>query len=158
ELERTVRGEVSPSVLERLVGPLQRASNGMGHPSLLGKTLTWQSEDSSKTRTLQVTVSVGRGETRLSIEERYGNLAGALFGGIRGGGGTGLGLGVGMGVGLGALGSPLFAILFPIGVMGGAWALARGIFRNSVYGRMRILTKLMNEMVATVEDGLEGDS
>ncbi len=74
-----------------------------------------------------------------------------------GGGGTGLGLGVGMGVGLGALGSPAFAILFPIGVMGGAWALARGIFRNSVHGRMRILTKLMNEMVATVEDGLEGE-
>ncbi|MFH1764210.1 MAG: hypothetical protein ABIF09_08470 [Gemmatimonadota bacterium] len=155
ELERTVRGEVSTSVLERLVGPLQRAADGMGHPSLLGRTLTWQSEDASKTRALQVTVSVGRGETRLSIEERYGNLAGALFGGIVGGGGTGLGLGVGLGVGLGALGSAAFAILFPVGVLSGAWALARGIFRNSVHGRMRTLTKLMTEMVATVEDGLE---
>jgi len=155
ELERTVRGEVPVSVLERLVAHIQRAADGMGHPSLLGKTLTWQSEDASKTRALQVSVSVGRGETRLSVEERYGNLAGALFGGIMGGGGTGLGLGVGFGVGLGALGSAAFAVLFPIGVIGGAWALARGIFRNSVHGRMRTLTKLMNEMVATVEDGLE---
>jgi hypothetical protein len=65
-----------------------------------------------------------------------------------------LGLGVGLGVGLGALGSAAFAILFPIGVMTGAWAIARGIFRTSVHNRMRILTRLMNEMVATVEDGL----
>ncbi len=159
ELERTVYGEVSSSVLERLVTHIQRAADGMGHPSLLGKTLTWQSQDASKTRILQVSVSVGRGETRLSIEERYGNLAGALFGGIVGGGGTGIGVGVGLGVGLGALGSAAFAILFPIGVMGGAWALARAIFRSNVHGRMRTLTKLMNEMVATVEDGLgdQGD-
>ncbi len=157
DLERTVRGEVAPSVLERLVPHIQRAADGIGHPSLMGKTLTWQSQDVSKFRTLQVSVSVGRGETRLSVEERYGNLAGSLFGGIMGGGGTGLGLGVGLGVGLGALGSVAFAILFPVGVMGGTWALARGIFRNSVYRRMRTLTKLMNEMVATVEDGLEDE-
>lgn len=154
ELERAVRGEIDQATLERLVGPIQRVADGMGHPSLLGKTLTWQSEDASKTRMLQVSVTIGRGETRLSIEERYGNLAGALFGGIVGGGGTGIGLGVGFGVGLGALGSALFAAVFPIVALGGTWALARGIFRNSVRGRMRKLTKLMNELVATVEDSL----
>jgi len=155
ELERVVRGEVDPSVLESLVPHIQRAADGIGHPSLMGKTLTWQSQDAGKTRTLQVSVSVGRGETRLSVEEGYGNWAGALFGGIMGGGGTGLGLGVGLGVGLGALGSAAFAILFPIGIWTGAWALARGIYRHSVHARMRILTRLMNEMVATVEDGVE---
>ena len=158
ELERTVPGEAPQSVLERLVPLIQRAADGVGHPALLGKTLTWQAQDASKMRTLQVSASVGRGETRLSIEERYGAMAGAYFGGIMGGGGTGLGLGVGFGVGLGALGSAAFTVLFPLAAMGGAWALARGIFRTSVHGRMRILTKLMNEMVATVEDGLEDEA
>jgi hypothetical protein len=129
----------------------------MGHPSLMGRTLTWQSEDNSKTRTLQVSVTVLRGETQISLEERYGNLAGVLFGGIMGGGGTGIGLGVGFGVGLGALGSVAFATLFPIGVMGAAYALSRSIYRNTVHGRMRKLTKLMDELVAAVEDGLEDD-
>jgi len=154
ELERVVVGEASQATLERLVPELQRASDGVGHPSLLGKTLTWVSQDSSKTRTLQVTVTVGRGETRLIIEERYGALAGSLFGGIMGGGGTGLGLGVGFGVGLGALGSVAFATLFPVGIMAGAWALSRGIFRHTVFGRIKKLTRLMDELVATVEDGL----
>jgi len=155
ELEQVVRGEAAQDTLERLVPHVQRAADGMGQPSLMGRTLTWQSEDASKTRTLLVTVSVGRGETRLNIEERYGNLAGALFGGIVGGGGTGIGFGVGFGVGLGALGSALFATFFPVAALCGTWALARGIFRNSVHNRMRKLSKLMNEMVATVEDGLE---
>ena len=155
ELERVVRGEATQATLERLLPYLQRAADGMGHPSLMGKTLTWQSEDASKMRALQVSVSVGRGETRISIEERYGNLAGSLFGGIVGGGGTSLGFGVGFGVGLGALGSALFATLFPFVALGGTWALARGIYRHSVHNRMRKLTRLMNELVAAVEDGVE---
>jgi hypothetical protein len=154
ELERVVRGEASQATLERLVPLLQRAADGMGHPSLMGQTLTWQSEDSGKTRALVVTVSVGRRETRISLEERYGNMAGAFFGGIVGGAGTGLGFGVGFGVGLGALGSALFATVFPVVALGGTWALARGLFRHSVHNRMRRLTRLMNELVATVEDGV----
>jgi len=158
ELEHTVRGEASQIALERLVPVLQRAADGLGQPSLMSKTLTWISQDQSKTRTLQVSVSVGRGETRISLEERYGNLAGGLFGGIMGGGGTGIGLGVGFGVGLGALGSAAFAALFPIGIMGAAYALSRGIYRHTVHGRIRTLTKLMKELVAMVEDGVEEET
>ncbi|MBT8398712.1 MAG: hypothetical protein HKO65_02675 [Gemmatimonadetes bacterium] len=157
ELERVVRGEATQATLESLVPHLQRAADGMGHPSLMRNTLTWQSEDSSKMRALLVTVSAERGQTRLNIEERYGNLAGSLFGGIVGGGGTGLGFGVGFGVGLGALGSALFATVFPFVALGGTWALARGIYKHSVHNRMRRLTKLMNEMVAMVEYGVEED-
>ncbi len=157
ELERVVHGEASQATLESLVPRLQRAADGVGHPSLMGKTLTWQSEDSSKTRTLLVTVAVGRGHTRINVEERYGNLAGALFGGIVGGGGTGLGFGVGFGVGLGALGSALFATVFPFVALGGTWTLARGIYKHSVHNRMRKLTKLMNELVSMVEYGVRED-
>jgi hypothetical protein len=156
-LERTVPGEVSVSVLERLVPHIQRVAEGVGHPSLLGRTLSWQSESPQKLRVLQVSVSVGRGETRLSIEERYSNMAQNLFGGIMGGGGVGVGMGVGFGVGLGALGSVAFAVGFPVLALGATFAISRAIFRRSVQGRMRELTKLMNELVATVEYGLEED-
>jgi hypothetical protein len=157
ELQRTVPGEVDNSVLERLVPHIQRVAEGIGHPSLMGQTLSWQSESPQKLRILQVSATVGRGETRLSIEERYSNMAQNLYGGIMGGGGVGVGLGVGLGVGIGALGSVAFAIGFPILVLGGSFALSRAIYQSSVRGRMRALTKLMNEMVATVEDGLKED-
>jgi hypothetical protein len=149
ELQRTVPGEVPNSTLERLVPLIQRVAEGVGHPSLLGRTLSWQSESPQKLRMLQISASVGRGETRLSIEERYGNMAG---------GGLGVGMPVGLGVGLGALGSVAFAVAFPIFAMGASFALSRAIFRNSVRGRMLALTKLMNEMVATVEEGSAEES
>jgi hypothetical protein len=156
-LQRTVPGEVDTAVLESLVPHIQRVAEGIGHPSLMGRTLSWQSESPQKLRILQVSATVGRGETRLSIEERYSNMAQNLFAGIMGGGGVGVGLGVGLGVGIGALGSVAFAIGFPILALGGAFAISRAIFRASVRGRMHTLTKLMNELVATVEDGLEED-
>jgi hypothetical protein len=155
EWERVVEGEVPDSVLESLIPALQRAADGMGQPSLLGHTLTWQSTDAQKARILQVTVNVARGRTRLHLEERYGNLAGGLFGGIMGGVGGGVGLGVGVGVGVGALGSVLFATLFPAAVLGGSYLLARSIYSSFVHGRRKVLNRLMDDMVATVEDGVE---
>jgi hypothetical protein len=155
EFERTVPGEVSSSLLEGLVPAIQGAAGGAGQPSLMGRTLTWHSTDPQRVRVLQVSVSVRRGETRISVQERYGNLAGALFGGIMGGVGGGVGMGVGMGVGLGALGSVVFAALFPPAVIGGSYLLARSIFRRTVQGRMRDLARLVDELVVAVEDGLE---
>ncbi len=154
EMERVVRGEIPDTVLERLLPAIQRAADGVGQPSVLRRTLTWQSADPQKMRILQVAVSVGRGETRLFIEERYGSLAGGLFGGILGGVGGGVGLGVGLGVGIGALGSALFATLFPLAAMGGAYAIARTAYKGTVQGRTRALNRLMDEMLAIVEDGL----
>jgi len=124
----------------------------------MGRTLTWTSSDPQRTSILQVSVSVRRGETRIVVQERFGNLAGALFGGIMGGVGGGVGMGVGMGVGLGALGSVLFASLFPPAVIGGSYLLARSLFRRTVQRRMRDLKGLMDDLVATVEDGMEEHS
>jgi predicted lipid-binding transport protein (Tim44 family) len=121
----------------------------------MSRTLSWQSEDSSKTRVLQVAVRVARGETRLVVVERYGNLAGGLFGGLIGGVGGGVGFGVGMGVGIGALGSALFATVFPIVALTGSYLIARTAFRSTVQGRMRVLARLMDDMVAVVEDATE---
>lgn len=157
ELERVVEGEAPEAVLERLLPAIQRAADGMGQPAVVGRTLTWQSTDSQKSRVLQVAVSVGHGETRILIEERYRSLAAELFGGILGGVGGGVGLGVGLGVGIGALGSALFATLFPLAAFGGAYAIARTAFRGTVRGRIRTLTRLVQEMLAILEDGLEDE-
>ena len=155
EFEKAVPGEASNALLETLVPLIQRAAGGMGQPSLMGRTLTWVSADPQRTRVLQVSVSARRGETHISVQERYGNLAGALFGGIIGGVGGGVGMGVGLGVGLGALGSILFASLFPPAVIGGSYLLARSVFRRTVQGRRRDLARLMEELVAAVEYEVE---
>lgn len=62
---------------------------------------------------------------------------------------------MGLGVGIGALGSALFATLFPLALIGGSYAVARAAFRGTVRGRMRNLTRLMEEMVGIVEESLE---
>jgi hypothetical protein len=154
-LQRVFPAEAPNGILELLLPPIQRAADGMGQPSLVGQTLTWQSTDSQKGRVLQVSASVGGGKTRLDIEESYGTMAGNLFGGIIGGVGGGVGLGVGLGVGIGALGSALFATVFPLAVIGGSYAVARAAFRGTVHGRMRTLTRLMEEMAGIVGDSLE---
>jgi len=155
ELEWTVPGEVPNSVLESLIPTIQRAADGMGQPSLLGRTLTWQSTNPQSARSLLVSVRALKGETHLMVEERYGNLAGGLFGGIIGGVGGGVGLGVGFGVGLGALGSALFATLFPVTVITGSFFMARTIFGNFVKKRARALEHLLAELASQVEEGVE---
>jgi hypothetical protein len=55
-------------------------------------------------------------------------------------------------VGLGALGSALFATLFPVAIIGGSWALARGIFKQAVRGRRKALTELMDELTERVKE------
>ena len=155
ELEKVVPGALPERVLENLVPLLQRASDSVGQTSLLGRTLTWQSTNPQSARQLVATVTGGRNETRLVVEERYGNLAGGLFGGIIGGVGGGLGLGVGFGVGLGALGSTLFAAVFPLAVITGSFFLSRGIFSSFVRKRHRVLERMMGEMTTIIQEALE---
>jgi hypothetical protein len=160
ELEREVIGELGEEGFERLVPMIQMAADGLGHASVIGRTLTWQSTDVQKQRALNIAVTSRDGRTRISIGEKYGTLAGGLFGGIVGGVGGGMGFGVGMGVGLGALGSVLFATLFPIGAIGGSYLLARTVFTATVTNRRRILSELLERVAAEVEtvaaDQLEG--
>ncbi len=155
ELEWTVQGEASPETLESLIPFIQGAADLPGQSSLLGRTLSWNSNNPQASRSLTVTVSVGRGSTRISVEERYGNLAGGLFGGIIGGVGGGVGLGVGLPVGLGALGSAFFAAVFPVAAIGGSFLLSRRIFGAFVRKRRDTLERLLDDLAAVVEDGVE---
>lgn len=151
ELESVVPKEVADSVLESLIPLIQRASDSVGQPSLLGRTLSWQTISTQSAKSLQLTVSTGNGETRLFLEERYGNMAGGLFGGIMGGVGGGVGIGVGVGVGLGALGSAFFATVFPAAIVGGSYLLSRAIYASFVKRREKVLQRLMGDMEARVD-------
>lgn len=148
--EHTVPGELSEGGFERVLAAIQMAAHDHGQPSLLGRTLTWQSETPTKSRSLMVVVSARDGETRIRVEERLHQLAGQLFGGLMAGGGLGVGLGVGLPIGIEVLGSALFAVAAPLGIVGVAAVLAREVYRRNVRNRRRVLGDLADRIVAEV--------
>jgi hypothetical protein len=156
--ERIVPGELPAEAFEALVAEIQTGAGARGQPSLVGRTLTWQTDTPTRDRSLHVVVAARDGETRIHIEERLHQLAGGLFGGLMGGVGGGVGLGVGMGVGLGALGSVLFATLFPVGVIGLSFVAARRTFSAVSRRRQRVLDGLVERLVAAVEAAVEPSS
>jgi hypothetical protein len=153
-LEAVVSGELPESGFERLVPIIQQGTREHGQPSLLGRTLTWQAETASGTRSAMVVVSVRDGWTSIRIDERLHGMAGQLFGGLVGGAGVGAGMGIGMGVGLGALGSALLATAFPVATITIGYVAARELFRQSVERRRRLLSGLLDALVAEVALGI----
>lgn len=149
--ERVVEGELPAEAFEHLVVVLQQRAGSHGQPSLMGRTLTWQSETPSRNRLLQVVITSRDGQTRIRLEERLHQLAGGLFGGLMGGGGGGVGVAVGVGVGE-ALGSVLFAVAAPLGILGLTFVAARGIFSAVSRRRQRFLDDLLEHLARAVED------
>ncbi len=153
ELERIIERELSPSGYEELIPLLNQAGGGPGTAGVVGRTLTWSATSGGDVaRSLQVTVTSKDGETRIFIEERLQDVAGALFGGIVGGGGMALGLGVGLGVGLGALGSAVFATVFPVAALGGTYFLARTIYAAVARRRRLLLGSLLDRITEVVQE------
>ena len=148
--EAVVPGEIDETGFERVVGVIQRVAKEHGQPSLLGRTLTWRAETPNKSRTIQVVVSARGGETRIRVDERLHQFAAGLFGGSV----TGLGLGAGIGIGVplstNVLGSVLFGVAFPIGMVGLTFIGAREVYRASVRSRTRALDTLLGHIVAEV--------
>ncbi|MCA9739356.1 MAG: hypothetical protein R3E98_12205 [Gemmatimonadota bacterium] len=145
-IERTFAGTLTPDELEGLVPEINAAANTTGQVSLVGRTLNFSSTAGGQhPRMTQIMVSSRDGETRLRIEERFGNTAGALFGGIVGGGGVGLGVGAGVAIGQ-AIGSALLTGMLPFTAVGIAYVTARTIFRRIVGGRRRALARLADRI------------
>ncbi len=155
ELERRLQGEVPERAFEEMLRDIQLAAEGAGQGSLIGRTLAWSSTDPNKQRSLQIVVRSGDGETIIRIEERLHAMAGALFGGLMGGVGGGVGIGVGVGVGLGALGSALFATVFPLGIVGISYITARSIFGSAARRRQKVLSQLAERLATYVREAPE---
>ena len=152
--EATLHGELPDSGFERIVTAIQSASREHGLPSLLGRTLTWRTESSSKTRTMQIVVSARDGRTTVRLEENLSQLAAGLFGGTTTG--VGVGLGVGLGVPAGAaLGSALFAVAAPVGVVALSYLASRSIYRGVVARRTRAVDEVFDRAVTAARDCIE---
>jgi hypothetical protein len=165
--ELVVSGELPEWGFERLVSVIQLVSREHGTPSLLGRSLTWQGEAPNRTRSLQVVVSVRRGETLIRAEERLGQLAGAVFGVSVGALGSTVGMAVGLPVALEVLGSGLLAVAFPVGAVALSFLGAREIFRRLVRRRRSLIAELVDQLgreaeaciaeAAQAEAGFDGD-
>lgn len=151
DLERRVPGEVPDDRWDDVIHEISRAADGQGHPSVIGRTLSWVLSDPNRQRFLQVTVSNRDGETLIRIEERMQQLAGAIYGGLLGGVGGGVGLGVGLGVGIGAMGSAVFATVFPLAVLTGSFWAAHMAFGSTAKKRRAALTTLLDRLTELVE-------
>jgi hypothetical protein len=114
-----------------------------------------------KTRALQVRVTSRSGQTRIQVQERIGELAVGLHGGIVLGGGVG-GVAIILGVGLAVpVGAPEIVSLLAAGWAGGMWALSRSIFRAVTRNKRKDLVKLSDRIADVVaeyaRDGKDDD-
>lgn len=159
--EAVVPGELPEFGFERLVAVIQSISHEHGQPSLLGRSLTWQGETANKSRSLQVVVSVRRGETHIRVEERLQQLAGAVFGISMGAVGSTVGMAVGLPVALEVFGSGLLAFGFPVGALALSWLGGREIYRRLVRRRRSVIAELIEQLVreaeACIAEGAESE-
>lgn len=146
-LERTLPIEPTPEALEAVIPGIQAAANAPGQASLVGRTLTWQSQSQANPREMQVVIAGRSGHTAVRIEERYGGLAGLIFGTGVGGIGAGVGFGVGVGVGA-AIGSVAMAVAFPIATLGATYLGSRALFGHVVGKRRARLGRLLESLAA----------
>ena len=153
--ETVVPGELPPEGFEGILGVIQSTTAEHGRPSLMGRTLVWQGENASKSRTMMVTVSVRKGETHIRAEERLHQLATGLFLGSTLGGGSGLGIGLGLPVAIEVLGSAALAVAFPLAAVGLAYTTARLIYRGIVKRRTAALARVVDGLVRAVTEMVE---
>jgi serine/threonine-protein kinase len=145
--ERVVEGELPESEYPYVVEEIRRRLDHPGQVSQLGRSFTWTtSRMGPSVRSLEVSVAVRGGRTRISARENLGPLMGSVFGGIGGGMGGG-GMGPIIGIMIGGLGMPPEALLavVPLWLTGVYW-LARRVYRGSVARRQAVLSRLVDRL------------
>jgi len=155
--EAVISGEIPQAGFERVVTVVRQAAGEIGQPSVLGSTLTWQAETSSKMRTIQLVVAPKDGETHIRLDERLHQFAGALFGGTLGGVGGGVGLGAGLPLAA-ALGSLLLGIPILLGVIGLTHMGTRPIYRAFVGKRRKAIDEMMERVTWEVTQAIASAS
>jgi hypothetical protein len=152
-IERTLQGEVPVAAFTTMVPIIQMAADAPGQASQVGNTMTWQSQNPSSPRSLQILIAAHTGQTLIRIEERYGALAGGLFGGFVGGG-TGISIGVGGAIG-GALASAALAVALPLAITTSTYLVVRRVFRSIVRRRRGAIEKLLDTLADHAVQAIE---
>jgi serine/threonine protein kinase len=148
-IERVVRGELSEADCAYLIDDVRGVLGIMGIVGTLGKSVSFVAQRSGGGlgRDLQVSITMRSGQTRISIREGLGQLAGATFGGICGGAGGG-GMGPIVGISMGALHAPMAILLVVPLWLAAVFATARAVYHRSSTRRVRQLNELGDRLAA----------
>ncbi|UCF98051.1 MAG: hypothetical protein JSV89_00595 [Spirochaetaceae bacterium] len=152
---RTVAAKASTNQLLELSAALTQIIGEQGTSTTAGGIVTWKSDPFVALRKgfdMRVEVRPLRSGAHVTVRENLGAIAVGLFGGIGGGFGIGVGVGVGIGVGVGALGSVLFATLFPIGILAISYFGARFLYR-SIVSIHRAKVTALTEKICSIMKG-----
>lgn len=142
--------EATERDLEIAVELVRRAMRQVGVVSRIGRSLSWSTVGDQ--RKVDLTIVARGGHTVIRADERLGALAGGLFGGIMGGMGGGGGSAA-LAIGGGALHSLAAAIGMWLSVVGGSYALARGIYTSVARDRQEQLRRLVTDIAEFIQDG-----
>jgi serine/threonine protein kinase len=163
-VERVVSGTIAPDDFAYLVEEIRAALGRVGYPTTTDQSLLWTSRkpkkpinpfnvgewmetaQSSDGPDILVRVFCRHGQTRIHLEQRLGETAGGIFGGVWGGGGVTIAAVV-LGVGLPLGAAPLLVIPAAIAAIAGGYGLSRAIYRAVVGNKARTLEDLADRLV-----------
>jgi hypothetical protein len=151
-VERIVDGEVPESEYSVMVDETRRMLHNVGQVSQLGRSFSWVASPGATQRWLEIMVSVRGGRTRITIQENFGPLIGAVFGGVGGGMGGG-GVWPVIGIFLGAFHLPPSAIaaIIPLWLVT-TYATARTVYHRSSGRRVRELDAVADRLEALARE------
>ena len=157
-IERVVEGEVPELEYPRLVEEIRVTFGNVGVVSTLAGSLAWQysKTGAGEGRDIHVTIVTRANQTRIRIDERLGQIAGGLFGGIVGGGGGGGGSAT-LGILMGAAGLPVVAVAGAGTVLTSCYFLARTLYSRTYRKRHKALTILMDRLAHHAAETAEFD-
>ena len=153
--ERVLDGELPEEEYETVVDEIRQILQDAGQVTQFGRSFTWSAarpgSNSGVRRSLEITVSIRSGRTRITVQESLANLIGGVYGGIGGGMGGG-GMGPMLGIAAGALHlGPLTVLLVPVW-LGITYATARYVYRRSTGKKATELEDLANRLAALIQE------
>ena len=149
--ERVVEGQLPETSFYYVVEEIRNALGSAGQVSQLGRSFTWTMGKTASNRSLEVSVSVRAGRTRITISENLTLLVGMVYGPIGGGMGGG-GMGILSGILAGVLQAPVVMIAAIPAWLAITYATGRAVYSGTSHRRRRELSELADRLAAATED------
>jgi hypothetical protein len=148
-LARRFEGAFPPARFEQLVERIRELTGDPGRTEVLGASLTWFASrgDRSTGPHRVVTLAVRDRMTTLTVTDRLGGLAGAIYGGVGGGvGGGGLSLPI-----MASTFVPVLTPVFLLGWLGGVFFGTRALYLRLARRRAEELQQVFDALVGDIE-------
>ena len=149
EFIREVEGEIPESAYTELIEAIRTALDNVGSVSTLPGSLAWTADGPSNGIGPFVSVyfTMRDGRTRIRALEKYGGLAGVIFGAVGGGVGGG---GIALPLSLAVISPMILPFSIPLW-LGAAYYSCRRLYRSRVRVRAERLEALMDELAEISE-------